>query len=265
MTLALGAHRYDVAERALVMGILGPPLAPGGGLDLDACCRRAQRLVDDGADVLDVGATAAEPGPELSEAEELDRVVAAVEAIHARVDVAVSCETRRASVARAAYAAGAVVGNDRSGFADGDYLPAAAAAGASVIGTVGRLAPAAGGGGSHDEGVARTTGALGELAAMARSCGIPAERVLLDAGLDAGAASREALVLSLQVSRSLAATGSAVVLSVPRRGAVGAEVATQAVAVIWGCRVLRAHDARSARRVADVVAAILAAGGTRRR
>ena len=265
MTLALGARCYDVAERALVMGILRPPLDAHGRADLDACCRRAERLVDDGADVLDVGATGAGPGRVWSEAEELDGVVAAVDAVHARFDVAVSCDTRRASVARAAYAAGAVVGNDRGGFADPDYLPAAAAAGASVIATAGGLAPVAGGRGHHDDVAGRTIGALAELAATARACGIPAERVLLDAGLDVGPPAGERLALLLGASRSLAALGHAVVVSVPDQGAVAVEVATHAVALIGGCRVLRAGDVRAARRVADVVAAILAAGGAERR
>ena len=68
-------------------------------------------------------------------------MVPAVEALHARFDLPISIDTWRASVARACYAAGAVVGNDISGFADPDYLPAAAEAGASVVATHIRLAP----------------------------------------------------------------------------------------------------------------------------
>ena len=75
----------------------------GATFSLDALLERADRLVGEGADILDVGGVKAGPGPEVTEAEELDRVVPAIEALHARVDVALSVDTWRASVAAAAY------------------------------------------------------------------------------------------------------------------------------------------------------------------
>src|SRR5262245_841842 len=92
----------------------------GSYFDFDAFLRKAERLVDDGVDILDVGGVKAGPGPEVGEQEELERVVPAVEALCERFDVAVSIDTWRASVARACFVAGAVVGNDISGFADPD-------------------------------------------------------------------------------------------------------------------------------------------------
>ena len=94
----------------------------------------------DGADLIDIGGVKAGPGPEVTEAEELDRVIPAIEALRARIEIPLSVDTWRASVARAAYRAGAVMGNDISGFADPDYLPAAAEAGAAVVATHIRLA-----------------------------------------------------------------------------------------------------------------------------
>ena len=99
-------------------------------------------LVDEGADLLDVGGVKAGPGPEVGEAEELDRVVPPIEALHDRFDVAISCDTWRASVLDEACKAGAVVGNDISGFGDPDYLAVAARHGASVVATHIRLQPA---------------------------------------------------------------------------------------------------------------------------
>src|SRR4051795_9220438 len=132
-TIRIGAERVDVRTRALVMGILNRTpdsfYDRGATWDFDAFLRRADELVTAGADLLDVGGVKAGPGPEVGEAEELERVVPAVEAVVGRFDVPVSVDTWRASVADAAYAAGAVVGNDISGFQDPDYLPAAARAG----------------------------------------------------------------------------------------------------------------------------------------
>ena len=67
-------------------------------------------------------------------------MIPAIEALRARFDLPISVDTWRASVL-ACLAAGAVVGNDISGFADPDYLPVAAAAGASVVATHIRIGP----------------------------------------------------------------------------------------------------------------------------
>ena len=133
--LELGEQRYDLTTRALVMGILNRTTDSfydhGSYFDLDRFFERAEQLVAQGADLLDVGGVKAGPGPEVTEAEELDRVVPVIAALHERFDVPLSVDTWRASVAGAAFEAGAVLGNDISGFADPDYLPVAAAAGAA--------------------------------------------------------------------------------------------------------------------------------------
>ena len=146
--LDLGGRRIDLTHRALVMGILNRTpdsfYDKGTTFELDALYARAEQLVTDGADLFDVGGVKAGPGPEVSEAEELDRVVPVVAGLIARFDTPVSIDTWRASVARACYAAGAVMGNDISGLADPDYAPAAAEHGAAVVVTHIRLAPAGG-------------------------------------------------------------------------------------------------------------------------
>ncbi|MBA3955902.1 MAG: dihydropteroate synthase [Acidimicrobiia bacterium] len=274
MWLALGPSRYDVTSRALVMGILNRTpdsfYDRGRFFHLDACCRRAEQLVADGADVLDVGGVKAGPGLEVGEAEELERVVPAIEALHARFAVPLSCDTWRASVARAAYAAGAVVGNDISGFADPDYLAAAAEAGASVVATHIRIAPrVADPDPSYDDVVADVVHFLAERAGRAEAAGIPPERVMVDAGLDLGKTPEQSLRL-LRESRHLAGLGYAVLLSASHKPFLGAllgldvedrhhaSAAAHALGIVGGCRVLRAHDARAARRVADVLAAVVA-------
>lgn len=275
MRLALGPTVHDVTHRALVMGILNrtPDSFYDGGeyYAFDEFLRRAERLVVDGADLLDVGGVKAGPGEEVSESEELDRVVPAVEALHARFDVPLSVDTWRASVATACFAAGAVVGNDISGFADPDYLPTAAAAGASVVATHIRLAPRVPDPDPrYDDVVATVRHHLAERAARARAAGIPPERIIVDAGLDLGKTEAQSLEL-LRASDRLADLGYPLLLSasnkrflwallgVDRTTAGEGTMAAHALGVALGCRVLRAHDVRAARRVSDVMAAILAA------
>ena len=145
MFLELGATRFDVTTRALVMGILNrtPDSFYDGGKywDFDSFLRRAELLVSEGADFLDVGGVKAGPGPEVTPEDELERVVPAIEALRARFDLPISVDTFRASVFEESVKAGAVVGNDISGFADPDYLRVAADHGASVVATHVRIGP----------------------------------------------------------------------------------------------------------------------------
>ena len=275
MLLALGPHHFDTRYRALVMGILNRTpdsfFDQGGYWGFDAFLAKAEALVDEGADFLDVGGVKAGPGDEVTEQEELDRVLPAVEALAARFDVPLSVDTWRASVARAAYAAGAVVGNDISGFADPDYLPAAAEAGASVVATHIRLAPRVPDPNpEYDDLVPDVCAFLADRAGRAEAAGIPRERIMVDAGLDLGKSEPQSLEL-LRASDALVALGYPVFLSASNKrflGAlVGAEVtdrreaslAAHALGIGLGCRILRAHDVRGSRRVADVMAAVLAA------
>ena len=227
-----------------------------------------QRRTQPKAVLLDVGGVKAGPGPEVSEAEELERVVPAVEALRARFDIALSVDTWRASVATACFEAGASVGNDISGFADPAYLPACAAAGASVVATHIRLAPrVADPDPQYDDVVETVVEFLDDRGRRAEAAGISRDRVIVDAGLDLGKTEPQSLQL-LRASDRLAALGYPVLLSasnkrflwhllgVERHEAHEGTMAAHALGVALGCRVLRAHDVRSARRVADVVAAI---------
>jgi dihydropteroate synthase len=273
--LDLGPTRFDITHRAVVMGILNRTpdsfYDQGAYFEFDAFLRKAEELAADGADFLDVGGVKAGPGEEVSEAEELERVVPAVEALVARFDLPVSVDTWRASVASACFAAGAVVGNDISGFADPDYLPVCAEAGASVVATHIRLQPRVPDPDPvYDDVVLAVTAYLLDRAERAMAAGIPPQRIMVDAGLDLGKTEAQSLVL-LRASDRLAELGFPVFLSasnkrflwsllgVERHEAGDGTMAAHALGIALGCRVLRAHDVRNGRRVADTMAAILAA------
>ncbi len=238
---------------------------------LDATLRRAEQLVDEGADILDVGGVKAGPGPEVSESEELERVIPAVAEVRKRFDVRVSVDTWRAEVARAAYAAGAEIGNDISGFADPRYLRVSAIAGATVVATHIRLEPRVPDPEPHyDDVVAAVCEFLVDRAQRAESAGIPAERIVIDAGLDLGKTWEQSLRL-LQRSDALAALGYPLLLSASNKPFLGklldlqiterrdASLTAAAIGVARGCRIVRAHDVRGTRRVCDTIAAVLEA------
>jgi dihydropteroate synthase len=272
--LELGAgHRVDVTHRALVMGILNrtPDSFYDGGryFDFDGFLEKAEGLVREGADLLDVGGVKAGPGPEVSTEEELDRVVPAIEALHDRFDVPISIDTWNPVVLRAALEAGAVVGNDISGFAHPDYLSICAESGASVVATHIRLGPRIPDPEPvYDDVAVDVRRFLGERAEMALAAGIPRERIMVDDGLDMGKTEAQSLEL-LRTSEELAALGFVAFLSVSNKRflgeLIGLEVgdrreathAAHVLGIIKGCRVLRAHDVRGARRSADVTATLL--------
>ena len=273
--LRLGDRSFDITHRAVVMGILNRTpdsfYDKGSYFGFDDFLAKAEQLVVDGADFLDVGGVKAGPGDFVSEEEELDRVIPAVEALRSRFDLPLSVDTWRASVAKAAFAAGACVGNDISGFADPEYLPVCAAAGTSVVATHIRLAPRVPDPDPvYDDVVVDVRRFLADRAAQAEAAGIPPERIMVDAGLDLGKTEAQSLTL-LRASDALASLGYPVFLSASNKRflwtlldtdvahAKEGTLAAHALGIALGCRVLRSHDARAARRVADTMAAVLGA------
>lgn len=275
MFLDLGTTRFDITYRAIVMGILNRTpdsfYDQGSYFDFEDFLRKAEQLVIDGADFLDVGGVKAGPGDEVTEQEELDRVVPAIEALRSRFDLPLSVDTWRASVAKSCFEAGACIGNDISGFADPDYLDVCSAAGASVVATHIRLAPRVPDPDpQYDDVVLAVCEFLADRAERARAAGIPRERIMVDAGLDLGKSEEQSKIL-LRSSDALTALDYPVFLSASNkrflwslldveRGSAGdGTMAAHSLGIALGCRILRAHDVRNGRRVADAMAAILEA------
>jgi dihydropteroate synthase len=273
--LRLGQRHYHLSHRALVMGILNRTpdsfYDKGATFALDDLLRRAEELVAAGADILDVGGVKAGPGPEVSEAEELHRVIPAVEAVAARFDLPVSVDTWRAPVLEAACAARAVLGNDISGFADPGYLEVAARCGASVVATHIRLRPRVPDPEPHYQDlVGEVEAFLLDRARRALDAGLGADQVILDAGLDLGKTAAQSAVL-LRESDRLAALGHPLLLSASNKTFLGvlldlpveerrwASLAATAYGVAHGCRIVRAHDVTGTVRVVRMVERILGA------
>ena len=273
--VSLGDRRFEVSRRVLVMGIVNRTkdsfFDHGAYFELDLALRLAEELVDAGADIIDVGGVRAGPGPEVTASEEIDRVVPAIEALASRFDVALSVDTFRAEVAEAAYRAGAVLGNDISGFADPEYLPVAKRYGASVVATHIRLRPRVNDPDPrypNDDVVTACEEYLIERVRRAREAGLRDDQVILDAGLDLGKTTPQSLEL-LRATPRLASIGPCLLLSASNKGFLGdlfdlkiderweATMAALAVGVTGGCRVLRVHDVQGACRVSRTLEALL--------
>ncbi len=273
LVLSLGERRVDVTTRALVMGILNRTrdsfFEPAATYDLDEFFRRADQLVSEGADLLDVGGVKAGPGDEVSESEELDRVVPVIAELAQRFDVPLSVDTWRASVAAASFEVGACVGNDISGFADEEYLPVAARAKATVVATHIRLRPRVADPDPHYDDVTKSvTEFLLERRQRAYDAGLSHEQIILDAGLDLGKTPAQSLEL-LRRSSDLAALGSPLLLSASHKTFLGAwlglevrerreaSLSAAALGITQGCRILRVHDVEGTVRVRDALERLL--------
>jgi dihydropteroate synthase len=273
IALSLGTTTFDLTSRALVMGILNRTkdsfYEPAATFDLDALYERADRLIGDGADVLDVGGVKAGPGEVVDEAEELDRVVPVISELVRRFDVPISIDTWRAPVAKATFAEGACIGNDISGFADGDYLSVAAAAGATVVATHIRLRPRVADPDPHYDDVTATVAEfLTQRRQRALDAGVREDRIIVDAGLDLGKTAAQSLQL-LRDSDRLAGLGAPLLLSASNKTFLGAvfdlpvaerrepSLAATALGIASGCRIVRVHDVQGTVRVRDVMARLI--------
>jgi dihydropteroate synthase len=273
MFVDLGSTRFDITTRALVMGILNrtPDSFYDGGQywAFDDFLAKAEQLVDEGADFLDVGGSKAGPGPEVTVQEELDRVVPAVEALRTRFDLPISVDTFRASVFDESCRAGACIGNDISGFADPDFLPVAVRHSASVVATHMRIGPRIPDPNPIYDNVRReVTDFLRVRADQALAAGVAPERIMVDAGLDLGKTPAMSTEL-LHHSDDLVALGFPVFLSASNKGFLGELASTEvndrrevtfgahALGIALGCRILRAHDVKGNRRLADTMSTIL--------
>jgi dihydropteroate synthase len=271
--LRLGA--LDVPEgRLVVMAIVNRTpdsfYDRGATFELAAAVERVDRVVAEGADMVDVGGVKAAPGEEVSPVEEVRRTVDLVAAIRAaHPSLPISIDTWRASVAREALAAGADVVNDAWGGVDPALAAVAAEAGAGIVCThAGGLPPRTR---PHrvqyDDVVAdivRRTTALAEAAVEA---GVDRDRVLIDPGHDFGKNTRHSLEATRRLGE-LVDTGWPVLVALSNKDFVGetldvplderltGTLAATAVSAWLGARVFRAHDVAATRQTLDMVASI---------
>lgn len=137
--LKLRDHSFNWGERTYLMGVLNvtpDSFSDGGEFDsLSTALAQAQRLVEAGADIIDIGGQSTRPGAEqVSLEEELNRVVPVIEALRSVLNAVISVDTTRALVAKTAVEAGADIVNDISGGTfDPNMFPVVAKLGVPIV------------------------------------------------------------------------------------------------------------------------------------
>ena len=261
-------------DRPLVMGVVNvtPDSFSDGGrhLDADAALAHAERLLDEGADLLDIGGESTAPGrAPIGVDEELRRIMPVIERlVRRRPDALVSVDTMKGLVAAAALDAGVHVVNDVTGGRADPALPGIVArAGGGLVLMHSRGAPGTLADYAHADFAGDVVAAVcRELAAVrdaARAAGVPDDAIVLDPGVGFGKRTDDAVTL-LRALPALVALGHAVLVGVSRKrfvgdltgiadpvarlhGGVGAHVA----AVARGAMLVRTHDVTATRQALD--------------
>jgi len=272
-------------RRPLVMGILNvtPDSFSDGGryIDVEAAAAYTRQMVEDGADLIDVGGESTRPGSQpVPPGEQVRRVAPVIEAIvggQNGLPVTISIDTTRSAVAAAALDAGASVINDISGGReDPAMLPLAAERGAPVVlmhmqGTPATMQSDP----RYTDVTAEVRTFLAERVAAAESAGIAAHRVILDPGIGFGKNQDHNLTLLRQLG-DLAAIGRPLLLGTSRKGFIGritgqtdpadrvfGTAATVAWSIANGASLVRVHDVGPMSQVVQMVRAIQDSGDDR--
>jgi dihydropteroate synthase len=274
--LRCGDRLLRFGPSTLVMGVINatPDSFSGDGIggDVRAAVAAAERLVAEGADLLDVGGESTRPGSEPVDARtEVDRVLPILEALVGRVPVPLSVDTRKAEVARAALGAGATVVNDIWGLRGDPQM-------ASVVAAHPRVALIAmhnHRGHEYGDLIAEVARDLRRSLAIAARHGIDAERVVVDPGFGFGKTPAQNLEL-IQRLGELDGVGCPLLLGPSRKSTIGlllggappelrveGTLALCVLAVAAGAQIVRVHDVAAVRRglrVADAVLREIPAG-----
>jgi len=224
-------------------------------------------MVEEGADILDVGGESTRPGAEpVSEEEELRRVLPVVEHLAPRVGVPISVDTVKAAVARQAAQAGAAIVNDVGGLKlDPAMAATAAEAGCALVVMHMRGTPRTMQADTrYDDLVGEIFRCLRESVELAEAAGVPRERVLVDPGIGFGKSVAGNLVI-LQRLGEFRALGCPVLVGASRKTFIGrvlglevpkerleGSLAAATLAVWNGAHVVRAHDVQATRRAVDL-------------
>lgn len=274
MRLRARGRTIDFAGgRPLLMGIVNASLDSfsdaGSTPTLEAQVARAEQLIADGADIVDVGGESAITGrPPADPDDEIARVVPLVERLAAR-GALVSVDTYKPGVAEAAVAAGAAIVNDVSGLRDPALADVCADAGAALVVMHTRAAPKERlqDEGAYDDVAADVVAFLRERMEAAAARGVDAEQLLLDPGPDFAKTPAQTVAV-LQRLDDVLALGRPVLLAVSRKDFVGAitgrspagrgagTLAALAHGADAGGHVFRVHDVAAARDFLAVRAAL---------
>ncbi|HTP48483.1 MAG TPA: dihydropteroate synthase [Casimicrobiaceae bacterium] len=261
--MILRCGRFELAlDRPRVMGVLNvtPDSFSDGGrfLEMDAALEHARRMIEEGADIIDIGAESTRPGATpTSESDEMRRIVPLLERL-AGAGAPVSVDTRKPAVMRAAIAAGASMINDVAALRAPGALETLASATKPVAvclmhmrGEPASMQQRV----AYTDVVAEVRGFLAERAGACEAAGIAHERIVVDPGFGFGKTVAHNLVLLRELAQ-IVALGYPVLVGLSRKSTIGTitgrevgervagSLGAALAAVARGAKLVRVHDVR---------------------
>ncbi|OGO77859.1 MAG: dihydropteroate synthase [Clostridiales bacterium GWB2_37_7] len=259
-----GKYTINLGERTYIMGILNvtPDSFSDGGdfVDIEAAVFHAKQMVEEGADIIDIGGESTRPGfLELGEEEELKRVIPVIERLAKEIDVPISIDTYKAAVAEKAIQAGAVIVNDIWGMQkDPNMAQIAAKHQVPIILMHNQL------------GTEYSNDIMEEMCILLRhsidlglQAGIKLENMILDPGIGFGKTAEQNVIVMSRLGE-LNDLGCAMLLGTSRKSFIGkildlvpkerveGTVATTVMGIIQGVDIVRVHDVKENLRAAKV-------------
>ncbi len=270
-TMKIGNREFNIDRHTYVWGILNvtPDSFSDGGkwTNMDATLKHVEEMLKEGMDVLDIGGESTRPGhTQISEQEEIERVVPVIEAVKQRFDVPVSLDTYKAKVAHAGIVAGVDLINDIWGLKyDSQMAKVIAESGVACCLMHNRKEP------EYQNFLHEVKTDLEESIAIAKAAGIAEERIILDPGVGFGKSYDNNLEI-INSLESLKELGYPLLLGTSRKSVIGyaldlpveerleGTLVTTVFGVLKGCSFVRVHDVKENVRAIRMAEAILQGG-----
>jgi len=265
-------------KRTLIMGILNvtPDSFSDGGLFFtkEKAVEHAFRMADEGADIIDIGGESSRPGADpVSPEEEERRVLPIVEALISQLDIPISIDTRRSSIARKALESGVQIVNDISGLRDNsNMVNVISQFDASVIimhmkGTPKnmQLNP------YYEDLIEELVEFFNNQIQYARKYGVQDNHIILDPGIGFGKQLQDNFVI-LRMLRKIVEIGYPVLVGPSRKSFIGLTLnlpsderlegtaASVTASILNGAKIVRVHDVKEMKRVVTIADAINTGG-----
>jgi len=275
--LRCGEYRFNFDERTYIMGILNitPDSFSDGGrfIELDKALERAKEMVEEGADIIDVGGESTRPEAQsISLKEELRRVIPLIEELASQVEVPISIDTTKARVAEVAFDAGAVMINDISALRfDPEMATLVSERGVPVVlmhmrGTPQTMQHHV----VYDCLIAEINSFLKERIEYAESVGIDSHKIIIDPGVGFGKSVPDGNLKIIKKLSFFKNLGKPILVGPSRKAFIGSVLnlgveereegtaAAISLAINNGANIVRVHDVKKMKRVVKMVDAILA-------
>jgi len=267
--IKIGGREFAWGARTYMMGVVNvtPDSFSGDGLgaDVDAAVAQGLRMVEEGADIIDVGGESTRPGfAEVTAEEELRRVIPVIERLVRETEAPISIDSWKAEVAGAALAAGAALVNDVHGFRrEPELARIAAEAGAPAIAMHMQR------GREFHDTIGDIVAGLLESLRIAREHGLAEDRVIVDPGFNFGWTAEQALEMLRRLGE-LRVLGRPLLIGASRKSTIGkvlgdlpveerleGTAATVAISIANGADIVRVHDVTEMVRVSKMADAIV--------